>query len=106
MSVGGDKEVTVFSFENDNLIGIISDKPGFILNSSAEFKIPALIGLKGRIKVKSKDFIKKGSKVYASTKYNGYATNWKNNYLIGYALEDSKKQENGDYLTLIYFKGI
>ena len=115
ISVGGKKEVTVFSKENNNLIGIISDKPGFILNSESNFEIPALIGLKGRIKVKSKEFIKKGSKIYASLDYPGYATMDKNDYLIGYALSDSKnsknskKQENGEdfkYLTLIYFKGI
>jgi hypothetical protein len=106
MAVGGEKEVTSFSKLNNNLIGIISDKPGFILNSDTKFEIPALIGLKGRIKVKSKEFIKKGSRVYASLINDGFATVKENKYLIGYALKDSEMQNNENYLTLIYFKGI
>jgi len=106
MAVGGEKEVTSFDKINNNLIGIISDKPGFILNSDHSFKIPALIGLKGRIKVKSKIPFKKANKVFADTLCSGYATTSDTGYMIGYALENSKKQKNGEYLTLIYFKGI
>jgi len=106
MAVGGEKEVTAFDKINNNLIGIISENPGFILNSNAIFEIPALIGLKGRIRVKSLKPFKKADKIFADLYNSGYATNEDNSFLIGYALENSKKQKNGEYLTLIFFKGI
>ena len=108
MSVGGKNEVTKFSKINDNLIGVISEHPGFVLNSGAitEYQYPVLIGLKGRIKIKSKIPFKKADKIYPDFNDAGYANNTFNHHLIGYALEDSIKIKENKYLTLIYYKGI
>jgi hypothetical protein len=68
--IGGDKEITAACY-GTRAIGVVSDKPAFIMNS--ELEGGTLVALKGRVPVKVNGFIKKGDKLVASANMAGVA---------------------------------
>lgn len=58
--IGGEKEITAATY-GDRAIGIVSGKPGFIMNSHLEGG--TLVALKGRVPVKVQGTVKKGDKL-------------------------------------------
>jgi len=92
LEVGGENEVT--EFNGGVLAGLVSEKPGFFLNEKNSFKFPALIALKGRVKVKIKGKAKKGDYIIANKNGKGIAKNRSeisaNDQIVGVALEDNK----------------
>ncbi len=95
LMIGGEKEVTKFKFnkEIDKKVpyaGIVSEKPGFILNSGKEnIDNWTMIALAGRVKVKLENDLKpeKGQALYASEIEDGVAGIKPNPYFIGYVLK-------------------
>lgn len=70
-------------------LGVVSDKPGFVLNNDCE---GVLIALKGQTPVKVKGTVKAGREIYASKDGIGSSFASKEKYFIGLALE-SKEDE-------------
>lgn len=68
LRVGGEKEVTASSW-GDRAIGVVSEKPAFIMNEGLENG--TLVALKGRVPVKVAGSVKKGDRLVASN--NGCA---------------------------------
>lgn len=62
VAVGGDEEVTASSF-GDRAIGVISEKPAYLMNSEAEGQA---VALKGRVPVKVVGSVKKGARLVAT----------------------------------------
>ena len=88
ISVGGTAEVTASDESNaHSVIGVVSENPAFIMNSG--LTEGTAIALKGRVKVKVCDDVKKGDRLVPSN-IPGYA--WVNNardaWSFGIALED------------------
>lgn len=88
LAVGGEKEVTKYK-KGMTLAGIVSENPGFILNNNSDFENPALIALKGRVKVKVKGCVLKGQYVNAFDDGYGIASNFKDETTVGVCLENS-----------------
>ena len=86
--VGGNKEVTE-CFVGNRVIGVISDRPAFLMNSQGKGQP---IALKGRVKVKVVGPVKKGDELVAGN--GGFATtiSVEFNKVFAIALEDN---ENG-----------
>ena len=86
--VGGNKEVTE-CFVGNRVIGVISDRPAFLMNSQGKGQP---IALKGRVKVKVVGPVKKGDELVAGNE--GFATtiSVEFNRVFAIALEDN---ENG-----------
>lgn len=86
--VGGNKEVTE-CFVGNRVVGVISEKPAFLMNAKAEGQP---IALKGRVKVKVVGTVKKGDELVAGN--GGFATtiSVEFNKVFAIALEDN---ENG-----------
>jgi len=89
MAVGGEAE-TRAAKTSDLVIGVISDKPAFLMNEDGEGQA---IALKGRVPVRVKGPVSKGQPVYAWE--DGVCTTIASNGLVGVALEtnndDSEK---------------
>ena len=83
MAIGGDAETTAY-VEGASVLGVISGKPGMLMNSEAQGQAVAFVG---RVPVKVKGAVEKGNKVYA-TDY-GIASTTKNSQLVGFALESN-----------------
>jgi len=107
--IGGNKEVTIAKnaqAESRTIIGVVSKKPGFILNNKfnpseiieKNNRKFALIALKGRTPVKIEEGleVKKGEKLYLSFKESGKAGKLENKFYIGTALESVANIENSD----------
>ena len=94
ITIGGIEEITIApkNLQKNKFIGVISDKPGFILNKEKEKEgyLPVVLKGKTPIKIEPKLKIKKGDAIYLSSMIDGYGTNIPhfNNKIIGYALED------------------
>ena len=69
MTIGGEKEVTASSY-GDLAIGVISDKPAYLMNKDLEGGVA--VALKGRVPCKVIGAVKKGQRLVATD--NGYAT--------------------------------
>jgi hypothetical protein len=69
--IGGDKEITAATYGN-RAIGIVSGKPGFIMNSHLEGG--TLVALKGRVPVKVQGTVKKGDKLVPAQNMYGAAS--------------------------------
>ena len=84
--VGGEKEVTQCSV-GKRVLGVISDRPAFLMNSNAEGQP---IALKGRVKVKVVGLVKKGDELVASN--DGFATSITDELtkVFAISLEDNK----------------
>jgi hypothetical protein len=83
MAVGGEAEARSASI-GDLCIGVISDKPAYLMNSEAEGQA---VGLKGRVPVRVNGPVSKGQAVYAWE--NGVCSTITTNALVGVALETS-----------------
>lgn len=70
---------------NDFAIGVISEKPAYLMNSDAEGQAIALVG---RVPVRIIGEVKKGQKIY--TWNDGLASTIKTDCLVGIALETNK----------------
>ena len=81
IAVGGDEEARCAS-ASDIAIGVISDKPAYLMNSEAEGQA---IALKGRVPVRVQGRVSKGQAIYAWQ--NGICSTITTNALIGVALE-------------------
>ena len=81
MAIGGDAETTEYD-KTKSAFGVISEKPGFLMNKDAEGQAIAFVG---RVPVKVKGAVSKGDKVFADD--GGVATTTKKGELIGFALE-------------------
>ena len=86
--VGGNKEVTE-CFVGNRVVGVISDRPAFLMNAQG---MGQPIALKGRVKVKVVGTVKKGDELVAGN--GGFATkiSVEFNKVFAIALEDN---ENG-----------
>lgn len=69
--IGGEKEITAATY-GDRAIGIVSGKPGFIMNSHLEGG--TLVALKGRVPVKVQGTVKKGDKLVPAQNMYGAAS--------------------------------
>ena len=69
--IGGVKEITAATYGN-RAIGIVSGKPGFIMNSQLEGG--TLVALKGRVPVKVQGTVKKGDKLVPAQNMFGAAS--------------------------------
>jgi hypothetical protein len=85
--IGGSQEVTE-CFVGYRALGVISEKPAFLMNAKAEGQP---IALKGRVLVKVTGDIKKGDELVAGN--GGYATKVSDefNKVFAIALEDNEK---------------
>ena len=83
MAVGGEAEARSASI-GDLCIGVISDKPAYLMNSEAEGQA---VGLKGRVPVRVNGPVSKGQAVYAWQ--DGVCSTITTNALVGVALETS-----------------
>ena len=92
MSIGGEAEVTASSIVNQHsVLGVVSDKPAYLMNS--ELEGGTTVALKGRVPVKVIGKVKKGDRLAPSTE-PGLATvkNGRDAWSFAIALEDG---ENG-----------
>lgn len=89
VSLGGDEEITISTIDMDTMVaGIISSKPGFLLNQNLEGGAP--LALKGRVPCKVQGDIKRGDLLVSAG--NGRARAEENprvGSLIAKAMEDS-----------------
>ena len=87
LMVGGKKEVTK-AFVGNRAIGVISDRPAFLMNAKA---IGQPVALKGRVKIKVTGDVKKGDELVAGN--GGFATTISEefNKVFAIALEDNDK---------------
>jgi hypothetical protein len=85
--VGGNKEVTE-CFVGKRALGVISDRPAFLMNSKAKGQP---VALKGRVKVKVTGDVKKGDELVAGN--GGFATTISEEFtkVFAIALEDNDK---------------
>ena len=85
--VGGEKEVTE-CFTGKRALGVISDRPAFLMNSQAKGQP---VALKGRVKVKVVGAVKKGDELVAGN--GGFATTISEEFtkVFAIALEDNGK---------------
>lgn len=85
--VGGNKEVTE-CFVGKRALGVISDRPAFLMNSKAKGQP---VALKGRVKVKVTGNVKKGDELVAGN--GGFATTISEEFtkVFAIALEDNDK---------------
>jgi hypothetical protein len=86
IAVGGDEEARDAS-ASDLAIGVISDKPAYLMNSDAEGQA---VALKGRVPVRVQGRVSKGQAVYAWQ--NGISSTITTNALIGIALETNNDE--------------
>ena len=85
--VGGEKEVTE-CFVGKRALGVISDRPAFLMNSQAKGQP---VALKGRVKVKVVGAVKKGDELVAGN--GGFATTISEEFtkVFAIALDDNDK---------------
>ena len=86
MAVGGDAETRAATV-SDFVVGVISDKPAYLMNSDAEGQA---IGLKGRVPVRVQGPVSKGQAVYAWQ--DGVASTIASNGMVGVALESNNDE--------------
>ena len=87
MTIGGDKEMTACAM-TETPCGIVSNKPGVVLNSDAEGQAIALVG---RTPLRVMGPVEKGDKLYVGA--NGTAQKANEGDLVGIALEDNERFE-------------
>jgi len=86
MAVGGTSETRAAKV-GDECIGVISDKPAYLMNSELDGQA---IGLKGRLPVRVTGRVSKGQSLYAWA--DGIGTTIATNSLVGIALETSNEE--------------
>ena len=87
---GGEQEVTVTKLKGDTRVaGVVSEKPGYLMNAGAEGDFVTAIALQGRVPVNVVGIVKKGD-LLVSASIPGYAivdNNAKVGTVIGKALQ-------------------
>lgn len=81
VAVGGEHEVTIAN-KTSVAIGVISEKPAYLMNADADGQA---VGLKGRVPIKITGSVTKGDVVY--TYNNGCASTERSDSTVGIALE-------------------
>jgi hypothetical protein len=88
--IGDKTEVSI----NGNIVaGIVSNAPGYLLNSEADYKHIACIALKGRIPVKVSEEVKRGDLLVVDRENKGFAkkdTGFVGLDILGVCINDSK----------------
>jgi hypothetical protein len=88
--LGGDKEVTMSTSEmSTSIVGVVSIKPAYLMNSNLTAKHTAIVALQGRVPVKVLGTVRKGDMLVSAP--NGFAKTSVNpvvGSVIGKALED------------------
>ena len=79
---------TCAAAENDIPVGVISEKPAFLMNEDADGQA---LALKGRVPVRTIGKVSKGDALYSAG--DGIASTIYNNMLVGIALESSDAEE-------------
>lgn len=87
MAVGGEKEARSAK-TSDLVIGVISEKPAYLMNDECDGQA---IGLKGRVPVRVKGPVSKGQAVYAWD--DGVCTTIASTGLVGIALETNNSED-------------
>lgn len=87
IAVGGEKEARSAK-TSDLVIGVVSEKPAYLMNEECEGQA---IGLKGRVPVRVKGPVSKGQAVYAWD--DGVCTTIASNGLVGIALETNNSED-------------
>ena len=87
--VGGEKEVTAAQSGN-RAIGVISEKPAYLMNAEADGQA---IALKGRVPVKVTGVVKKGNRLVADLNGTAIAIDHNHPDMFGIALESSDDAE-------------
>ena len=85
--IGGEKEITAATYGN-RAIGIVSGKPGFIMNSQLEGG--TLVALKGRVPVKVTGSVLKGQRLVAGPNGTAQAAMGNNADVFAIALESNE----------------
>ncbi len=76
VSLGGSEEVTLSIDENDTkVIGVISEYPAYLMNSSLESEFTAIIALKGRVPVQVEGIVEKGDIIVSAGNGRGVVNN-------------------------------
>jgi hypothetical protein len=91
IAVGGEAEARAANI-GDHCIGVISDKPAYLMNSEADGQA---VGLKGRVPVRVNGPVSKGQALYAWK--DGVCSTITTNALVGVSLETST--EGGEKLV-------
>lgn len=105
VKIGGEKEITETTSSFDtNVFGVISQKPGFMLNSEAgPDTTHPFVALAGRVKVRVTGQVKKGDRLVSSNEpgvaMNGDVINVFS--VIGRALEDKDTDGFGEILVVV-----
>ena len=93
---GGDAEVTVTKLKGDTRVaGVVSEKPGYLMNAGAEGEHVTAIALQGRVPVNVVGVVRKGDMLVTSA-IPGYAMVDNSpgvGRVIGKALEDYENHE-------------
>jgi hypothetical protein len=105
LQIGGDKEVTICStYESEMVVGIVSTNPAYLMNS--ELAGGVAIALKGRVPCKVKGLIKRGD-ILVSSNVPGHAEARRHGHrtnpyaVIGKALQDFNG-ETGIIEVMVY----
>ena len=88
IAIGGKKEATAAQ-SGDRAIGVISEKPAYLMNAEAEGQP---VALKGRVPVKVRGEVNKGDRLVADKDGVAYALNHSHPDMFGIALESSTKE--------------
>lgn len=97
VKIGGEKEITATTEEYDNMIGVVSMRPAYLMNKDAgtDDTHPA-IALTGRIPVRVIGAVKKGQRIITSEIAGvGKATDVKELLFVGFALHDKDNDDEG-----------
>ncbi len=89
--IGGEKEVTSSVWIGQRAVGVVSEKPGLIMNE--ELEGGTLVALKGRVPVKVTGLVKKGDRLIAAPDGCAVSTEGSNPDTFAVALESSDKYE-------------
>lgn len=113
VSIGGEKEITETTEKLDvNVLGVISDEPGLLMNSEAgSFETHPPVAYKGRLNVRVVGEIYKGERLVSSG-VPGVAMRLENDALdkvlpqtiVGRALEDKNTKNEGLVLSVVGVK--
>ena len=94
LEIGGKEEM--IEYNGGPLGGVISEKPGYVLNGENEFKVPVAIALKGRVFVKIEGSAKKGQYIVAHKNGAGIAKDKKDisqlDDIVGIVLKDGTEK--------------
>jgi YVTN family beta-propeller protein len=94
LMIGGDEEVTIAAEDTQRLAGVVSQNPGYLMNSECEGKHVVAIALQGRTPVRVKGNVRKGDFLVSAG--DGYAKAT-DNPRIGSIIGKSLESFDGQY---------